>query len=72
MRRSRLRGIQSALARYSSSSPPLRKKKIRACSRKRSTIETTSIVSLRPLTPGLRQQIPRTLRRMRTPAREAS
>ena len=45
---------------------------MRECSRNRSTIDTTSIVSLTPFTPGRRQQTPRTLSLMRTPAREAS
>jgi hypothetical protein len=68
MRLSRFRGIQSALERYTSSSPPLRKWKMRECSRKRSTTDTTSIDSLTPLRPGRRQQIPRTASRILTPA----
>ena len=35
-------------------------------------METTSIVSLTPFTPGRRQQIPRTFSRTRTPAREVT
>ena len=44
---------------------------MRECSRKRPTTETTLIVSLTPATPGLRQQMPRTLRSIGTPAWEA-
>ena len=40
---------------------------MRECSRKRSTIETTSMFALTPGTPGRSAQMPRTLSRMRTP-----
>ena len=44
---------------------------MRACSRKRPMIERTTMLSLRPGTPGLRQHTPRMIRRMGTPAWEA-
>ena len=70
-RRSKFRGIQSALLINSFSSPPWWKQKIRACSRNRSTMEITSMLSLSPLTPGRRQHWPRTFKRILTPARLA-
>ena len=59
-RRWKLRGIQSALERYTSSLPPFAKQKTRPCSRKRSMSARTSIVSRHLGTPGRRQQMPRT------------
>ena len=44
---------------------------MRECSRNRPTTETTLIVSLTPGTPGRRQQIPRTLMSIGSPAWEA-
>ena len=41
---------------------------MRECSRNRSTIDTTVMLSLTPGTPGRSAQMPRTLSRMRTPA----
>ena len=41
---------------------------MRECSRKRSTIETTSMLSLSPGTPGPQAQMPRTFSRICTPA----
>ena len=43
----------------------------RECSRNRPRIERTVMFSLRPGTPGLRAQIPRTTTSVRTPARDA-
>ena len=44
---------------------------MRECSRKRPTTDTTSIVSLTPGIPGVRQQMPRTLSWIGTPACDA-
>src|SRR5215470_8596327 len=67
-RRSRLRGIQSADASKYSDASPFWKKNTRACSRKRSTIETARMRSESPGMPGRRQQIPRMIRSIWTPA----
>ena len=68
IRRSRFRGIQSALLMKILGLPPCLKYKTRACSRKRSTMETTVIFSLSPFTPGRRQQTPLILSLTLTPA----
>ncbi len=70
-RRWKLRGIQSALEMYTSSLPPLTKWNARPCSRKRSMIARTSMVSLTRGTPGRRQQMPRTSSVIGTPACDA-
>ena len=44
---------------------------MRECSRKRPTTDTTRMFSLTPSTPGRRQQMPRMLRSIGTPACEA-
>src|SRR6478672_2561668 len=44
---------------------------MRACSRNRSTMLMTRMLSLVPRTPGRRQQMPRTMRSIDTPAWEA-
>jgi hypothetical protein len=51
--------------------PPLPNQYTRLCSRKRPTIERTLMLSESPGTPGRRQQAPRTISWMRTPACEA-
>src|SRR3546814_11591649 len=50
---------------------PLPKQTIRLCSRNRPTMLFTRMFSDSPGTPGLRQQMPRTIRSMATPACEA-
>ena len=72
-RRSRLRGIQSAELMNSrvwalGIVPPLAKAMMRACSRKRPTIDLTRMFSDRPGMPGRRQQMPRTTSSICTPA----
>ena len=71
MRRKRFRSIQSALAQYTSRSPPFSKSYTRECSRKRPTMERTLMRSETPGTPGLKQHTPRTMSSTATPAREA-
>ncbi len=68
-RRSRLRCIMSALPIQNSSAE--RKWNIRECSRKRPRMERTSMFSLRPGTPGLSAQIPRTTISTGIPALDA-
>ena len=68
----RLRYIQSGLpmnqSPASGSGRPAPKWKMRECSRKRPSTLMTRMFSLRPGTPGRRQQKPRTSRVMSTPA----
>ena len=45
---------------------------MRECSRKRSTMEMTSMLSLTPGTPGRSAQMPRTFSRIFTPACDAA
>ena len=61
-------GIQSAEVRKTSARSLAPKAKRRACSRKRSTTDVTRMFSEMPGRPGRRQQMPRTMRSMRTPA----
>ena len=70
-RRWKLRGIQSADPMKNSSAPALAKCHTRECSRKRPMMLRTRMFSLTPGIPGRRQQMPRTIRSMCTPACEA-
>src|SRR3546814_10608341 len=60
------------LASRDGSDLPLPKQTIRLCSRNRPTMLFTRMFSDSPGTPGLRQQMPRTIRSMATPACERS
>ena len=71
MRRYRFRRIQSGEPRKSFGFPPLPKYHTRACSRNVSTMRVTRMLRLY-FRPGMRQQIPRTIRSILTPACEAS
>ncbi len=71
-RASRLRGIRSAEPMYVRVPSTSVNWKTRSCSRKRPSSETTRMPSESPGTPGRRQQMPRTIRSMRTPACEAA
>ena len=70
-RRWKFRGIQSAEPMYSSSSPPLPNCQMRECSRKRPITLVTRMRELTPGNPGRRQQMPRTMRSISTPASDA-
>ena len=71
MRRKKLRSIQSALDRYTCGSAPLRKWKMRVCSRKRPITERTRMFSETFGTPGRSAHTPRMMRSTFTPACEA-
>ena len=71
IRRYKLRRIQSGEPRKSLGAPPLPKYHTRACSRKVSTMRVTRMLWLYSC-PGMRQQMPRTMRSISTPACEAS
>ena len=63
--------MRSALPMNTSGAPAFSNQKMRECSRNRPTIDRTAMRSLTPGTPGRRQQMPRTIRSIRTPACEA-
>ncbi len=64
--------MRSAEPMYHSGRPPLANIQIRECSRNSPTIDRTRMRSETPSTPGTRQQAPRTIRSISTPARDAS
>ena len=67
-RRSKFRGIQSALDRNTCCFAPSPNTRMRLCSRKRSTMLRTRMFSEMPGSPGRRQQMPRITRSIGTPA----